>query len=647
MSRAVITLALLVTLLAARGARAQEIVRSEAAETAFQQALEAFSGGDYERAAREFHALALLTPAHQRVTSAMVMEAQARYRLGQWEETETAAQGLLTRYPGSAYVPNARYLVGLARLGRREYAEGASWIARSLPAAGDSALARDARALLTSIVDERLSAAQVRALSEQTPEAGWLRAKLVEKLLKEGDRAGAQAEFDRVRTRPDAEVTSGWLASMQAQLSRRAAIKIGVLLPDGEAGSAKATAAEVLDGIRFALERHTHPAGAEITLELRSSTGDTAGAAGAARSLAADGGVIAVLGPMFSSVALTVAPVLNEARVPMLSPTAQADGLAAIGPYVVQLNPDQSVRGAAMARYAVEQLGYLRLAVLTASDPRARVRAESFRSAALRAGAQVLAFETFEKDSSDLRQQFMKIRQAGAASEPALSFAGKMTAAEVRRLVRAGADATLIREARRRNETVPLSRLFGPRGREIADSLGLSVITPEVHADDIDMPITTLDALYISLASGDEIDVVAPQLSYFNIRTQLLGSEEWNDPAQLAANRRYTDNMLVAVDAFADETDSAYGAFASGFRKWKGAPPGRMTLYGYDAMNALLGLIASGGTTRELLARRMGELDDEEALHAPLRVRNRVNTSMQILKIERGSPKLIRTQTSE
>ena len=46
-----------------------------------------------------------------------------------------------------------------------------------------------------------------------------------------------------------------------------------------EARSIEHTAAEVLDGIRFALERHPRPAGAEITLEVRSSTADTAGAA--------------------------------------------------------------------------------------------------------------------------------------------------------------------------------------------------------------------------------------------------------------------------------------------------------------------------------------------------------------------------------
>ena len=95
---------------------------------------------------------------------------------------------------------------------------------------------------------------------------------------------------------------------------------------------------------------------------------DPAVAARLTKELAADQEVIGILGPMFSSTTLTAARAAQEAAIPLISPTANANGIAALVQFVFQANPDYEMRGRAMARYAVGKLGFRTMAVLAPSD---------------------------------------------------------------------------------------------------------------------------------------------------------------------------------------------------------------------------------------------------------------------------------------
>lgn len=79
------------------------------------------------------------------------------------------------------------------------------------------------------------------------------------------------------------------------------------------------------------------------------------GSKGAAEH-AVQSGVAGVIGPLWSSHALSSAAVLQEARIPMITPTATKPQITRIGDCVFRICNTDSFQGRVMARFAFEQL---------------------------------------------------------------------------------------------------------------------------------------------------------------------------------------------------------------------------------------------------------------------------------------------------
>ncbi len=83
---------------------------------------------------------------------------------------------------------------------------------------------------------------------------------------------------------------------------------------------------------------------------------------------AAASSVIAVLGYNFSSHALLAAPIHQQAKLPMLTPSATADRIGRMGPYVHTACFDNAFMGNALARVAKSRLHASRAAMIVAAD---------------------------------------------------------------------------------------------------------------------------------------------------------------------------------------------------------------------------------------------------------------------------------------
>jgi ABC-type branched-subunit amino acid transport system substrate-binding protein len=423
---------------------------------------------------------------------------------------------------------------------------------------------------------------------------------------------------------------------LDRQLSSKVTVKLGVLLPANSPSSSPMTgpADEVFEGINHALEEYNASGrtGVSVSLIVRNTDGDESSLQ-SVRELAASSDVIGIVGPLFSNLALAYSPIVNAGRIAMISPTANANGIAAGSEYVFQANPDVHTRGTAMARYAVRDLGYTKLAVLTSSDPLAKGLADEFVQEAQRLGAEVATVETYSKDSSDYRDQFMRIRKAGVTAEPCISFGSGLSRAQVRSMIRAGADPEMVSRALRKKETIPVGRIFGDRGIEIADSLRLPVVSSLGRAENIEIPVTGMQAIFVSISGSEEIGIVASQLSYFNIKAQLLGGGDWYDQSQLDANKRYVNGVLFLADSFEDKQDSAYAAFEQSYLRDRKKSPTRNTLYGYDTMRLLLTQIEGGAHTREDIVKALRRVSDYRGLHASITLSDgRANTNVHILE---------------
>ena len=139
----------------------------------------------------------------------------------------------------------------------------------------------------------------------------------------------------------------------------------------------------------------------------------------AAQRLINQAGVVALVGPQASRNAIPVAEVAEGAKVPMISPWSTNPQTTRRGDvwkkYVFRAAFIDPFQGQVMARFAIEELGALRAAVLydVASEYNKGI-AEIFRQVFEDAGGEVVAFESYTTGEEDFRTQLTAIRDAGA-----------------------------------------------------------------------------------------------------------------------------------------------------------------------------------------------------------------------------------------
>ena len=169
-------------------------------------------------------------------------------------------------------------------------------------------------------------------------------------------------------------------------------------------------------------------------------------------------GVVAVVGHSFSAPTLAAAPVYNGGAHPIvqISPSASSPDITNAGPYTFRVCPSDLAHGSALARWAREQLGYDRGAVLYLNNGYGRGIRQTFTGEFTRLGGRVLSMDPYLGDTPDVDPYLDRI--AARKEAQFIVVAGYQP------------DATVaIRDARERGITVPF---MGGDGLEQIYQLG-------------------------------------------------------------------------------------------------------------------------------------------------------------------------------
>ena len=186
--------------------------------------------------------------------------------------------------------------------------------------------------------------------------------------------------------------------------------------------------------------------------------------------------------------------------------------------------------------------------------------------------------------------------------------------------------------------TASVTFLFGDSGKVVADSLKLPTRIEPMKYDSLDLPVPNIDAIFIPIASSDEIPVVSSQLKFFNIQAQILGTGDWNDADALDQNRQYTDGVIFFNDSYYVPASQSYRTFVAKYQlSNKNKPPGANVLYGYDATKMLLQIVAQGKTRRAEIAGELSKVEGYDGLHTRISLsRNRVNSFLTAMQYKGG-----------
>ncbi len=123
--------------------------------------------------------------------------------------------------------------------------------------------------------------------------------------------------------------------------------------------------------------------------------------------------VVAIVGGSTSTGTLAIKDIVHQAKIPVVAPYATDPRITGEGNRYIFVNAANNVLlGSQIARYAVEDLGYKKLAVMVRDDDYGRSIAEAFKKKAEELGAKVIAEEHYATDAKEFKSLLFKIQKS-------------------------------------------------------------------------------------------------------------------------------------------------------------------------------------------------------------------------------------------
>jgi ABC-type branched-subunit amino acid transport system substrate-binding protein len=369
---------------------------------------------------------------------------------------------------------------------------------------------------------------------------------------------------------PAAEPIKATLARLRAR-QHVEANRIGVVLP--LTGPFGAIGQSALTAIRLAI-----PADADVKLVVEDTQGDADRAAQAVEKLALQDGVAAVLGPVGTFESEAAALAAERVEVPIMVLSA-SEGLTDIGPFVFRHRVTRADQARAIARYAVDDLGLRRFAILYPDSDYGREMMKAFWQTVEAGGGQVNGAEAYSLQFNDFHTPIKKLigRYHLDARSPDAHWA---------MLNRKARDP-----AQHYAPVIDFDAIFIPDGGNRARS-ALNFL----NYWDVELKTATEpDNFLLRKKYGGEL----PPL------VQVLGGSGFNDP-RLVERAGALMQGSVFVDVGFAETETA-AAFTKAYEEKAGHGPDPLAAHAYDAARMVAGVVR-GQTDREAVRRALSDV---------------------------------------
>jgi len=186
-------------------------------------------------------------------------------------------------------------------------------------------------------------------------------------------------------------------------------INIAVVLP--LTGRHSETGTELLDGIKYAYESYRGKSKNRVNLIIVDTESRIRSGLNNLKKLLEMQNIAAVIGPVSSDMAVSMAPLCEYAGVPLITPTATADNLVDMGASIFQLNPEQQQRAIALADYASDSLSCKRFAVIAPVTEYGLDITASFTRGVERNGGQVVHNVWYSGTPTDINDKLAELKE--------------------------------------------------------------------------------------------------------------------------------------------------------------------------------------------------------------------------------------------
>lgn len=190
-------------------------------------------------------------------------------------------------------------------------------------------------------------------------------------------------------------------------------IKIGVVLP--LTGGAAAYGIPLRRSGELAVQEVNAAggiAGHQVEVIWQDGKCDPKDATAAAQKLINIDGVKIIFGGACSSETLAMAPIAEEAKVILMSPSATSPDVTTAGAFIFRTSPSDAHAGAIAAQYAYNKMDAVKAAVISENKDYAQGLRRVFKENFTKLGGEVVADETYNPGDNDFRTQILKIKNA-------------------------------------------------------------------------------------------------------------------------------------------------------------------------------------------------------------------------------------------
>ena len=192
-------------------------------------------------------------------------------------------------------------------------------------------------------------------------------------------------------------------------------ITIGAISPFSGEGANYGKAART--GIDLAVDQINERGGIvgrTLAIIYEDDKGNPKDALSAFNKLATVDDVPAILGPFYSTNVLACAPVANRSKRVLITGTATSDNVRNAGEYVFRVCPSNDEQARTIADYAYNELGLRKSFILYRNVDYGVTLRDEFKKAFEALGGTVAGIEAIEPDSTDIRTQLAKAKDASA-----------------------------------------------------------------------------------------------------------------------------------------------------------------------------------------------------------------------------------------
>ena len=512
---------LLLLLLIGGSAAAVEITPPEAAQL-YADGLQKLELEQYVEAVRVFQELTGRFSDSPQADLFLFQKSKAEYHAGRLTEAIAGFSYYIDRYSSSPEIPYAWYFMANAHYRIGHPGRALRNYLRAYGSSRDERLDRLLGDAITALLEEARSVTLDPDAFAELPAGRRCRAiALVSQALA---RRGDVAQARRLSADCD-QVDQSQFQTHVAGSKNELTVAVAVPLT----GELRAFGEEIMNGVTVGAEQ-LRDAGTPVQIKPYDTKGDPVDA-GRIISELVDANVHLVIGPLTSEESAVASAAIRTTDLPMIAPAATQAGLTRLSRSSFQLSPNVELQGVRMAEYALEGLGADSAFVFTPTTADHLRMTRAFVEHFTGHGGTIVAVEYYSARDTDFGSYIRDAKSIVLGSHP---------------------DSTYF--INNRGDTVETDGL-------------------PVHVDVIYAP-----------GEASQIRLLLPQIQFYNVRGQLLGSDGWGDRAVYRLESDITRGAVFPSAILQQQQSQEYLTFASAFDARFGRQPQRLANLGYDAI---------------------------------------------------------------